>query len=150
MIGSVRRWTFLAILPLYFGLYQSRLRYGINGPVGGQAALIFALIMLTIFVIIESRGKYPTMPLRLFADLERSSAYITRFFYMGTMLSFFFIIPQALQDVYGFTPLSAAWAFLPETVSQFIVAVLVARISMRFSNTQIVMAGIIITFLGAV
>jgi predicted MFS family arabinose efflux permease len=88
------------------------------------------------------------MPLRLFKDRERSSAYIARFFFLGAMISYFFLTPQAMQNVYHFTPLLAALGFLPETVPQFIFATLVTRLNDRFSNFQIMLAGTILTTLG--
>lgn len=53
------------------------------------------------------------MPLRLFADCERLGGYIARFFYLGAMLSMWFLTPQIMQTHLGFTPLQAGIGFSP-------------------------------------
>ena len=122
--------------------------YSINGASHPAVTLLIAVVFLAIFIWQEHRTDAPIMPLRLFKDRERSSAYIARFFFLGAMISYFFLTPQAMQNVYHFTPLLAALGFLPETVPQFIFATLVTRLNDRFSNFQIMLAGTILTTLG--
>lgn len=124
--------------------------YGINGAGHPVLTILASLIVLALFVWQEARSDHPIMPFRLFFDRERSSAYIARFFFLGAMISYFFLTPQAMQRVYHFSPLMAAIGFLPETIPQFIFATLVTRLNNRFSNTQILIAGTIITTLGLV
>jgi EmrB/QacA subfamily drug resistance transporter len=122
--------------------------YGINGAKNPVLTIIIAIIVLAAFVWQEHRSNHPIMPLKLFADRERSSAYVARFFFLGAMISYFFLTPQAMQNVYHFTPLMAALGFLPETVPQFIFATLVSRLNNRFTNNQILIAGQLITLVG--
>lgn len=122
--------------------------YSINGARQPIITLVISIILLSLFVWQEHRSAEPIMPLRLFANRERSSAYIARFFFLGAMISYFFLAPQAMQHVYGFTPLMAAIGFLPETIPQFIFATLVVRLNNHFSNTTIMVVGTLITFLG--
>ncbi|MBT9671558.1 MFS transporter [Secundilactobacillus kimchicus] len=126
----------------------SAIIYGINGASHPVPLLLGGFFLLGCFVLQESRTAQPIMPLRLFRDRERSSAYIARFFFLGAMISYFFLTPQAMQNVYHFTPLLAAIGFLPETVPQFIFATLVSRLNNRFTNTQIMIAGTLITTIG--
>lgn len=122
--------------------------FGINGASHPLITIVIALLFLSVFVWQEKHTEQPIMPLRLFVDRERSSAYVARFFFLCAMISYFFLTPQAMQHVYHFTPLMAAIGFLPETVPQFIFATLVSRLNVRFSNVQIMMTGTIITTLG--
>ncbi|WP_048001040.1 MFS transporter [Lactiplantibacillus herbarum] len=122
--------------------------YGINGAGYPVLTVILALVVLAAFIWQEHRASDPLMPLKLFKDRERSSAYIARFFFLGAMISYFFLTPQAMQNVYHFTPLMAALGFLPETVPQFIFATLVSRLNNRFTNNQILIAGELITLVG--
>lgn len=124
--------------------------YSINGAKQPVLTAVIAVAFLALFIWQERRTAQPIMPLRLFADRERSSAYLARFFFLGAMISYFFLTPQAMQHVYHFTPLMAALGFLPETVPQFIFATLVSRLNNRFSNGQIMLAGTLITTLGLV
>ena len=122
--------------------------YSINGAQQPIIMLAVSIILLSLFIWQERRSAEPIMPLRLFVNRERSSAYIARFFFLGAMISYFFLAPQAMQHVYGFTPLMAAIGFLPETIPQFIFATLVVRLNNYFSNTMIMIVGTLITFLG--
>lgn len=122
--------------------------YSINGAQQPIIMLMVSIILLSLFIWQEHRSAEPIMPLRLFVNRERSSAYIAHFFFLGAMISYFFLAPQAMQHVYGFTPLMAAIGFLPETIPQFIFATLVVRLNNYFSNTMIMVVGTLTTFLG--
>ncbi|MHC1510181.1 MFS transporter [Pediococcus pentosaceus] len=124
--------------------------YGINGASHPVPMVMTGILLLVLFVWQEKVSKHPITPLKLFKDLERSSAYIARFFFLGAMISYFFLTPQAMQQVYHFTPLMAAVGFLPETLPQFVFATLVSRLNEKFTNTQILIAGTVITLAGLV
>lgn len=66
----------------------------------------------------------------------------------GTSMSYFFLMPQALQRVFGFSPLMDSIAFLPLTVVQFIVSLFIPRLITRFSNASVLIAGVVIDTLG--
>ncbi|MCI1431586.1 MAG: hypothetical protein LKH08_01510 [Atopobiaceae bacterium] len=76
----------------------------------------------------ERSARTPLMPLRLFAELGRSSAYLGRFRMMGSGMAYFFLMPTAMQNVFGFTPLAAAVGFLPLTITQFVISLGVSRL----------------------
>ncbi|ANI98514.1 MFS transporter [Pediococcus pentosaceus] len=124
--------------------------YGINGASHPVPMVMTGILLLVLFVWQEKVSKHPITPLKLFKDRERSSAYIARFFFLGAMISYFFLTPQAMQQVYHFTPLMAAVGFLPETLPQFVFATLVSRLNEKFTNTQILIAGTVITLAGLV
>ena len=66
-------------------------------------------------------------------------------------MSYFFLMPQALQRVFGFTPLMASSiSFLPLTVIQFIVSLYIPRLTARFSNTSVLISGVVVDTLGFV
>jgi hypothetical protein len=51
------------------------------------APLAAAVVLIGAFVFIERRQAQPIVPLRLFANLERSGAYIGRVLIVGAMFS---------------------------------------------------------------
>lgn len=124
--------------------------YGINGASHPVPMVMTGILLLVLFVWQEKVSKHPITPLKLLKDRERSSAYIARFFFLGAMISYFFLTPQAMQQVYHFTPLMAAVGFLPETLPQFVFATLVSRLNEKFTNIQILIAGTVITLAGLV
>ncbi|HIY92499.1 MAG TPA: MFS transporter [Candidatus Companilactobacillus pullicola] len=126
----------------------SALVYSIDGTSHQILSLVIAIIALIIFVYAEKVIKNPIMPLKLFADRERSSAYVARFFFIGAAFAYFFVTPQALQKVYGFTPLMAGIAFLPATLPQFFSALQVSRISSKIGNARLILVSIIFGIVG--
>ncbi|WP_317766461.1 MFS transporter [Pediococcus ethanolidurans] len=130
--------TFLSVIGL------SALVYSINGTTHQLVALVVAIVALILFIYAEHLVSDPIMPLRLFADKQRSSAYIARFFFIGAAFAYFFVTPQALQNVYGFTPLLAGLAFLPATLPQFVGAMQVSRLSAKMGNARLIILSIVL------
>lgn len=127
---------------------MSALVYSIVGTWEKVPALILAVVMLTIFIVQEHRTTQPIMPLRLFADRERIGAYLGRFLYLGSMLGFWFITPQLMQNQLGFSALMAGIAFFPLTIVNFIVALQVARLTAKWGNGGLLVVGIGLTLIG--
>ena len=128
----------------------SGLVYSLNGSSYRLVAFIVSIVTLIIFGYIESKVEHPLMPLVVFKDNQRISALILRFFMLGASMSYFFLMPQALQKVFGFSPLMASISFLPLTVIQFIVSLYIPRLTARFSNTSVLIAGVVVDSLGFV
>ena len=64
------------------------------------------------------------------------------------MIGFFFFTTQYLQDVLGFSPLQAGFAFLPMTAVNFGVAVVVTGLVRRIGLTWTLIAGVAFTLVG--
>lgn len=127
---------------------MTALVYSLVGQQGRLLALLVAVVAIAAFIWQEARTKQPMMPLRLFADRERLGGYIARFFYLGAMLSMWFLTPQIMQTHLGFTPLQAGIGFFPLTVVNFIVALQVSKLTTRFGNTKLLTVGIAKTAIG--
>lgn len=111
-------------------------------------ALASGLALIAFFVFNEWRAKQPIMPLRLFASRERSGAFIARMLYMGAMTAFWFFTTQFLQKVAGMTPFEAGIAFLPMSLINFAVAVVVPQLTRKFGNARLLTFSIGITLIG--
>ena len=127
---------------------MTALVYSLVGQQGRLLALLVAVVAIATFIWQEARTKQPMMPLCLFADCERLGGYIARFFYLGAMLSMWFLTPQIMQTHLGFTPLQAGIGFFPLTVVNFIVALQVSKLTTRFGNTKLLTVGIAKTAIG--
>lgn len=104
--------------------------------------------LLTVLVVVEWRAKQLIMPLQLFASRERSAAYAARMLFAGTMIAFFYFTTQFLQGVYHYSPFRAGIAFFPMTTVNFVVALLVPRLTHRFGNALLLPAGLTMTLAG--
>ncbi|GGE02812.1 MFS transporter [Aureimonas endophytica] len=108
------------------------------------------IAFLVAFVLNEGRVSQPIMPLRLFANRERIGAYVARVLFLGAMIGFFFFTTQFLQGVAGFDALQTGAAFLPMTVTNFVLAMMVPRLTQRFGNSRLLACGLAVTAVGMV
>src|SRR5712692_10494749 len=76
------------------------------------ATLGFGAALLVLFVLIELRSKQPLMPLSIFANRNRTGAYALRMVAGSTTLAVLFFLTQIIQNVLGYSPLKAGFAFL--------------------------------------
>lgn len=105
---------------------------------------------MVAFVWLEKKLDYALMPMSLFKSSVRSGAYIGRFIFMMAMLSYWFILPQIMQQIYHYTPLQAGIGFLPLTIVNFIAALYLPVITEKYGNTKVLIAGQIILILGLI
>lgn len=133
---------------IYSFVFMVSLVYAIVGNVGRVVSAMLAIIFVVLFIRREARVVSPLTPLRLFANSERLGAYLTRFFYLGAMLSMWFLTPQIMQTQLNFTPLQAGLGFFPLTIVNFVVALGVAKLTKKFGNTRLLIVGTMTTTIG--
>jgi EmrB/QacA subfamily drug resistance transporter len=112
------------------------------------AAIITAVVLLTLFVLNETRAQQPITPLRLFADVSRSGSFLARLLLVAGMFGMFFFLTQFVQEVLGFSPLRAGLAFLPMTITLFAVSRLAPRLMARFPAKPLLVAGMLPVIVG--
>ena len=105
-------------------------------------------LLLVVFILNERFVSQPILPLRLFADRERSGAYIARMLFLGAMVSFFFFTTQFMQGVLGFSPLEAGIGFLPMTIPTFAASVAVPWLTRRLGNSMVLAGALASSTLG--
>jgi predicted MFS family arabinose efflux permease len=93
-----------------------------------MAALAGAAVLLAVFIVIETRSKQPLMPLRIFANRNRSGAYVLSLAIGVALFGIFFFLTQFTQNILGYSPLKAGLAFLPLTAGIVITATVVSRL----------------------
>lgn len=118
------------------------------GDVLTMAMLAAGLLLLAAFVAIQRGAAQPIMPLRLFADSGRASAYAARVLFLGAMIGFFFFTTQYLQTVRGYPPSLTGMAFLPMTLVNFVVALQVPRLAQRYGNARLLAFGLAVCMVG--
>ncbi|MEX0159463.1 MULTISPECIES: MFS transporter [unclassified Microbacterium] len=133
----------LGIGSLVFGLLHGS-EAGWGDPVT-IVSFSASIVLLAAFVIAESRAAQPIMPLRLFHSRIRTGAYLVRLTYLGAMIGFFYFTTQFLQGVLGLTALQAGLAFLPMTLVNFAVALVIPRLVARVGGRVPLVIGIFLT-----
>jgi len=136
----------LGMTALVYGLVNAAARGWSNSQT--VATLAASLILLALFVFNESRAPQPILPLRLFSNLARNGAYLSRMLFLGGMIGFWFYTTQFLQGILGMRSMQAGLAFLPATLMNFAVAMMVPRLTQRFGNSRLLVAGLAISVIG--
>ncbi len=77
------------------------------------ASFAAAVVVLTVFVLVERRSRQPITPLHMFADRNRAGTYGIMLCLAAAMFGMFFFLTLFVQNVLGFGPLRAGLAFLP-------------------------------------
>jgi EmrB/QacA subfamily drug resistance transporter len=86
-----------------------------------------AAALLVAFVIIEQDSNHPLMPFRIFANRNRTGAYLIMLFLAGAMFTTFYFMAQFLQNVRGWSPFHTGVAFLPMPVTIMFMSIVVVR-----------------------
>jgi EmrB/QacA subfamily drug resistance transporter len=136
----------LGMFALVFGFVSA----GNSGWTDWQTVTSFAVggALLASLIVIEMRARHPMMPLRLFANTERSGALVGRLFLVGSMFSSFFFLTQYFQGVRGFSAVEAGLAFLPMTALMFTMSHVVPRLAPRFGTARLLIGGLVIDLVG--
>ena len=90
--------------------------------------LVVAAVLLLSFGLIETRTPKPLMPLRIFADRNRSGAYAVMLCIGTAVFSMFFFLTQFLQNILGWSPLKTGVGFLPMTAGIVVAATISSRL----------------------
>src|SRR4029078_9161628 len=72
-----------------------------------------AVVLLVVFVVVESRVEAPLVPLRLFRLRNLVISNIVGILWAAAMFAWFFLSALYLQLVLGYSPLEVGLAFLP-------------------------------------
>jgi predicted MFS family arabinose efflux permease len=127
----------------------------INGNAAGWTSfqtlglLGISLLLLGIFITIESKVKNPLMPLSLFRIRNVSVANVIGILWAAAMFAWFFIAALYLQLVLGYNPLHVGLAFLPANlIMAFFSISLSAKLVMRYGIKKPLSIGLLIAAAG--
>lgn len=101
-----------------------------------------AVVLLASFVLIENRSREPITPLRMFADRNRSGTYVIMLSLAAAMFGMFFFIVLFVQNVLGYSPIEAGFAFLPVSVAIFVAAGLSTKLLPKFGPKPFLVTGL--------
>lgn len=87
------------------------------------AAIAVAVVLLVVFIAIETRTGSPLVPLRLFRVRQVAGANVIGVLWAGAMFAWFFISALYLQRVLGYDARQVGLAFLPSNVIMAIFSV---------------------------
>ncbi|MDJ0337238.1 MFS transporter [Cryobacterium sp. PH31-O1] len=101
--------------------------------------LPLGLVLLGLFVLVESRSNHPLLPLRIMANKVRGGAFLTALLSGAALLGGLLFLTLYFQIVLGYTPIQSGLASLPMTVTIMIgagvLSKFLARIGVRIPMT---------------
>ena len=103
-----------------------------------------AVVLLAVFLVIESRVRVPLMPLGLFRLRNVATANVVGVLWAAAMFAWFFLSALYLQLVLGYSPLQVGLAFLPTNLIMAAFSLgMSARLVMRFGIKPPLAAGLL-------
>ncbi|MER6916408.1 MFS transporter [Streptomyces sp. NPDC000594] len=137
LIGAVT--ATLGMVALVYGFIRAA-HDGWRDPVT-IGSFTAAVVLLTAFVAVERRSRQPIVPLRMFADRNRSGSYGIMLCLAAAIFGMFFFLTLFVQDVLHFSPLRAGLAFLPVSIVIAVVAQITSRLLPRFGPKPFMVGG---------
>ncbi|RFU39588.1 MFS transporter [Actinomadura logoneensis] len=113
-------------------------------------ALTGALLLLALFVAVESRAEQPIMSLGLLLDRNRAGACLMRLLLTAAMSGMMFFLTLYVQGVLHYGPLETGLAFLPTTATVIAANRAVPWLLPRAGPMKVMVAGSSLTIAGMV
>ncbi len=104
-------------------------------------SFVAAVVLLSLFALVESRSSEPLMPLRLFLDRNRTGSYVVMMMTAAALFSMFFFLTQYVQEVLNYSPLKAGFAFLPVSAVIIVIAQVTSRLLSKVGPRWLIAAG---------
>lgn len=151
--GSRRRLDLPGALLVTSGL--ASLAYGVvqTESVGWAAPTALlplgaGLVLLAVFILVESRVRAPLVPLKVFRKAAVSAANSAMFINGAAMFSMWFFISLYMQNVLEFSPIQAGLGFLPQSLSIILGSKLAPRLMARTGARNLAMTGSLVAATG--
>jgi len=114
------------------------------------ASLLAGVALLTAFCVIEARSPNAMLPLTIFRTRQFSAANAVTFVVYGALGGALFLVPVVLQEVSGYSALTAGMALLPVTVIMLTLSARSAALSARIGPRLQMTAGPLVIAAGMV
>jgi EmrB/QacA subfamily drug resistance transporter len=102
-------------------------------------------VLLTVFLVIEARVTSPMIPLRIFRLKTMRAANLAAVLVFGTFGALFFFASLFMQQVWGYSPVRAGFAYVPLAVTVALGAWIASSLINKMAARSLVIAGLTIT-----
>jgi EmrB/QacA subfamily drug resistance transporter len=108
--------------------------------------LAAGVVLIAIFVRLQTRVEHPLLPLRVLLDRDRGGAYISVFLLAIGMFAVFLFLTYYLQQNLGFSPIISGVAFLPMVATLMTTATTASTVLLpKFGAKPLVALGMLIS-----
>ncbi len=112
------------------------------------ASFVSALVLLAVFLSIETRTRQPITPLHMFRNRNRAGSYAIMFALAAALFGMFFFLTLFVQNVLGYSPLRAGVAFLPVTGALIVTSQFASWSLPRVGPRRLMLTGSVLAALG--
>ncbi len=110
--------------------------------------IVGAVILLAVFVVIESRSSNPLLPMRVVLDRNRGGAYLSSLLSGAGFLGATLFLTYYLQGVLGYKPITAGLASLPVTGGLLVTAGVASGLLPRVGARPLMTLGSLVSAAG--
>ena len=108
--------------------------------------LVLGVVLLGAFALVETRVRYPLLPMRIVADRMRGGAMLTMLFASIGIFGVFLFLTYYMQGTLGFSPVKTGVAFLPMVAGLVFMAQVSLRVLLpKFGPKPIIPLGMLIS-----
>ncbi|MER6138149.1 MFS transporter [Streptomyces sp. NPDC001815] len=105
------------------------------------ALLVGGVLLLTLFVLVEAKSRFPLLPLHIFVHRARGTAFVSVCVMFVAMFGFYLFVSYYTQTILGYSPVKAGMTLLVNAVSTTIGAMLIAGKLHRRVAPHVLIAG---------
>jgi EmrB/QacA subfamily drug resistance transporter len=131
----------LGLLGVVFGLTRAGEEAHGWGDPWTIASLAAGAVLLALFAWIESRVEHPLLPIRILQNRTRAASFVAMMLAPAAMFAMFFFLSLFIQQIVGYSPLRAGFAFLPFSVGIVIGAGLASNLVSRIDPRYLAGSG---------
>ncbi|MGW3106374.1 MFS transporter [Streptomyces sp. NPDC001100] len=119
-------------------------RGGEHGWTNGLTLISFvtSAVLLSVFLLLQSRVPSPMMPLRMFKDRNRSGSYSAMLLIGSGMFATFYFLTLYMQLVLGYSAIQTGFAYLPFSIGMSAAAGLSSKLVTHFAPRLIAALGL--------
>jgi EmrB/QacA subfamily drug resistance transporter len=134
------------LLLLIFTLGEAtNVGWGTFRTVGSLAGVA---VLLASFLAVEARATSPMMPLGIFRLRTMRTANLSAVLVFGTFSAMFFFASIYMQQVYGYSPTTAGFAYVPLAVCVAAGAGIASSLVTRMAARPVLITGLVVTVAG--
>ena len=113
-------------------------------------SIVIGLVLLGLFLLIEQRAEQPILPLDIFNMRTVSSGNAVSFLANAASLPMFYLMGLFLQEVLGFSPMTAGLSFLPVSLSIIVGSGVASMLAPKLGARLPMVGGAFIAALGQI
>ncbi|MFG3496449.1 MFS transporter [Streptomyces sp. NPDC047928] len=112
------------------------------------ASFAAAVVILSVFILVERRSRQPITPLHMFTDRNRAGTYGMMLSLAAAIFGMFFFLTLFVQNVLDFSPLQAGLAFLPVSAVIAVGAGLASQLLPKYGPKPFMVCGALLAAAG--